>query len=75
MPNQVDNIKEIFPEKLDSLKVLHIANLSDRDFDIKQVLGVCFNFWGFRFVIHRKGPIKIMISISRFPVSLSFFFV
>ena len=53
MPNQVDNIKEIFPEKLDPLKVLHIVNLSDRDFDIKQVLVFCFNLRVLRFVIHR----------------------
>jgi hypothetical protein len=29
MPNQVDNVKEIFPEKLDFLKMLQVSNLSD----------------------------------------------
>jgi hypothetical protein len=71
----VANIKEIFPEKLDSLKVLHIVNLSDRDFDIKQVLVVCFNLWVFRFVIHRGCPINILVLLPRLPFSLSFHFI
>ena len=75
MPNQVDNIKEIFPEKLDSLKVLHTVNLSDRDFDIKQVLVVYFCLWVLRFVIHQGWHIVILISVFRFPVSFSFFFI
>jgi hypothetical protein len=29
VPNKVDNVKEIFPEKSDSLKIRHTANLSD----------------------------------------------
>jgi hypothetical protein len=29
VPNQVDNVKEIFPEKSAFLKILHISNLSD----------------------------------------------